>query len=280
MKRKTMTMMLCLLTVLSLVGVGFASWIINDGDEEVRNGNIVVDTVSDERLELTVTPLQLSSGVHNTALDINFTAPSGYDNNNKWLQSDTTVYESLEVSFNCTVSKKNNTTFTSVNDIVLTLDFTEPALTKQQQKVQNGELVTDGEGQPVFETVDTAYGAAKKANCFAFATSVDGKTAAKDESDNNISGLFISNLTLSQDKETITFELTIKYVWGTAFGGENPFDFYAAKAKASTKCNEAVGNILAADATWGDHAAYYLGLLEAISSTASYSLTIQVDPNL
>ena len=49
MKRKTLTMVLCLLTCLSLVGVGFASWVISSGDTEKLTGNIQVDTVTDHR---------------------------------------------------------------------------------------------------------------------------------------------------------------------------------------------------------------------------------------
>ena len=57
MKRKTLTLVLCLLTVMSLVGVGFASWVINANASEDVSGNIVVDTVSDERYNISVVNL-------------------------------------------------------------------------------------------------------------------------------------------------------------------------------------------------------------------------------
>ena len=54
MKRKTLTLVLCLLTVMSLVGVGFASWVIDADASAPVEGNIIVDTVADKRLELAV----------------------------------------------------------------------------------------------------------------------------------------------------------------------------------------------------------------------------------
>lgn len=52
MKRKTMTLVLCLLAALALVSVGFASWVISADATGDATGNITVDTVSDHRLSV------------------------------------------------------------------------------------------------------------------------------------------------------------------------------------------------------------------------------------
>lgn len=52
MKRRSLTVLLCLLAIISLASVGFASWVISAGDEEVATGSIVVENVTDERLEI------------------------------------------------------------------------------------------------------------------------------------------------------------------------------------------------------------------------------------
>ena len=56
MKRKTLTLTLCLLALVALFSVGFAAWVvtapINDTD---ASGNFVVEEVSDERVTLTAT---------------------------------------------------------------------------------------------------------------------------------------------------------------------------------------------------------------------------------
>ena len=55
MKRKTMTLVLCLLAALALVSVGFASWVISADANKTVSGNIKVDTVEDKRLSADVT---------------------------------------------------------------------------------------------------------------------------------------------------------------------------------------------------------------------------------
>ena len=50
MKRRSLTVLLCLLAIISLASVGFASWVISaDGEEQVE-GNISVETVADKRV--------------------------------------------------------------------------------------------------------------------------------------------------------------------------------------------------------------------------------------
>ena len=50
MKRRSLTVLLCLLAIISLASVGFASWVISaDGEEQVE-GNISVETVTDQRV--------------------------------------------------------------------------------------------------------------------------------------------------------------------------------------------------------------------------------------
>ena len=50
MKRRSLTVLLCLLAIISLASVGFASWVISAGDDVEATGNIQVENVSDERL--------------------------------------------------------------------------------------------------------------------------------------------------------------------------------------------------------------------------------------
>lgn len=50
MKRKTMTLVLCLLAALALVSVGFASWVISAEAKHTVEGSITVDAVVDKRL--------------------------------------------------------------------------------------------------------------------------------------------------------------------------------------------------------------------------------------
>lgn len=49
MKRRSLTLVVCLLATLSLASVGFAAWVISAGDTEQLTGSITVETVTDER---------------------------------------------------------------------------------------------------------------------------------------------------------------------------------------------------------------------------------------
>lgn len=304
MKRKTMTMLLCLLTVLSIVGVGFASWVITAEATEIRTGNIVVDTVTDERLSIIVSPSQFVSqpkkvngeiqkdaegnviyeDVHNTALDINFTAPKT-TLPITWLKVETDAdyaYECLTVSYTATITRKDGNAFNGKDDVDLTATFVEP-----EKEYKEGET-----------TKKTAYALALEAGCFELASGTEyGETGNKISLNGEYADGISSTITISNDNRTITYTVVVRYVWGKAFGYKNPFNFYNETTKVTENdkqvdkyvrpvndlCNvevkDAKGNIINKDkATWGDHAAYYLGLLEDIAATASYSLTITAQP--
>ena len=238
MKRKSLTMILCLLTCLSLVGVGFAAWVITAPAQGEAPGNIVVDTVEDKRLSVAVELV-------GTNKDIILNGPST-NSVGTWLTYKGSKVENRSVSYKCTVSYKDSTkkftAKTELNDPTVT--FTAPK--------------------------NTAYSTAVEKGCFALASgSVEGKTYTK--------GVNVSELTVNASG-AIEFTITVKYVWGSAFENENPFDCYSDK-NISDDCGfDIEGNT---DATWGDHAAYYLGLLDAIDASGNdvdYNLTVQVTP--
>lgn len=54
MKKRTIALMLSVLAVMMLIGVGFASWVITQGASNEQSGNIVVDTVTDNRVYVSV----------------------------------------------------------------------------------------------------------------------------------------------------------------------------------------------------------------------------------
>lgn len=247
MKRKTLTLILCLLTVMSLVGVGFASWVISANDSEVVNGNIVVDTVTDNRLDLTAPQ---------TADDLVFCGePDGYAApTGAWLTFDGEEKETvLTVTVACTVALKGG----------------NPLAT-------NG-TVTEGKTR-VGVALGATFAPAENA-ALAKAIAQGCLTLTKDA--------VLEDITLSSDKTTLTFNVVVEYEWGAAFGNKNPFEFYnelsggaqLRKVDAKITAGDIKGDetgLIAGTSTWGDHAAYYLGLLDAVDAAgqATYSITI------
>lgn len=247
MKRKTLTLILCLLTVMSLVGVGFASWVISANDSKVTNGNIVVDTVTDNRLDLTA-PQTAADLVFCGERD-GYIAPTG-----AWLtfEGDEKV-TNLKVTVACTVVLKGGNALPTNNNVV-------------EGKTRVGVAL----GADFAPAENSALDKAIAQGCL---------TLTKDA--------VVEAVTLSSDMKTLTFNVVVEYGWGAAFGNKNPFDFYnelsgeAQLRKVDAKITEGdikgtETGLTAGTSTWGDHAAYYLGLLDAVDAAgqATYSITI------
>lgn len=253
MKRKTLTLVLCLLTVMSLVGVGFASWVISADASQTVTGDIIVDTVTDERYNLSVGPV--------TANDIIFAAPqtkSTYQNawlTQKFEDGVDAIYENLTVTYPCTLTKKDGSTFTAnvdvVNEVYYNVVFNEPA-------VETGE-----EGAKV----DTSYKNAKDLKVI--------------ELYNN-TGYQIKNVQIASDYKSVTFDLVVGYSWGELFDVDgsnlNPFDYYNNGKDPNASSNVNIDNT-EGNESWGDHALYVLNLLSSIDAAAEYGVTITVSKN-
>lgn len=55
MKRRTLTLTLCILACVALIGVGFASWIITNDVAATKEGSIAVDVIDDQTHEIKIT---------------------------------------------------------------------------------------------------------------------------------------------------------------------------------------------------------------------------------
>lgn len=238
MKRKTLTLCLSLLACLSLIGVGFAAWVISSTNSVVETGNISVETVNDERFTVA-----LAEGT--TISDIYYgwdsTLADQVQAENVWLDNDdkTTVRSNLTVKFNITVTAG---TPLSAND----------------EATWNNAIALTPTVEVVAAESSTAYEDAYKAGAITEKPSISFKYVEATTS-------------------VATYEVTISAKWGSEFEEKNPYVFYNDGSKTvSQLCGKAVNGITAEKATWGDHAAYYLGLIEAIADTADYKVTIAV----
>ena len=113
MKRKTMTLVLCLLAALALVSVGFASWVISADANEAKTGNITVDTVTDQRLSLEVS---LATG---SKPDLTF-GKNDSNNPNHWFYNNGDLTENLEVVYNVKVTADNQAIAPKTINVTLT----------------------------------------------------------------------------------------------------------------------------------------------------------------
>ena len=163
MKRKTLTLTLCILACFAVISVGFAAWIItNDAKEEVT-GNITVDNVVDNTMTITVDTTDIKSIV--------FGGLETDGREHKWLVNNT-AKENLTVKFEITVKKGGvetndvtpEATIAVLKDgVLLGNDATDPYHTAITKKLITAPTVNvakiDGDGKYQV-TVTYAWGTA------------------------------------------------------------------------------------------------------------------------
>ena len=122
MRRKNLTVFICLLATLALASIGFAAWVITNDANAGDTGSITVDIVKDARIDMSAEILNDDAIV--------FGSKSTIDATYKWLKYEQTkdgagtvldLDENLSITVKITVS--NYSYLTSTNAVTLT--FTE-----------------------------------------------------------------------------------------------------------------------------------------------------------
>lgn len=170
MKKKTLGLIIAGVAAASMIGTGFAAWIITSNATETAEGQFRVDTVEEKGVDITA---EFGTGEGT----INFLAPASA--NSGWLTSDGAtgtekLFTDLTVDFTLTGSS-------AATDFVVTytIDYSD-----------------------VQAAIDANYITAP-------VLSIGG-----------------TDLTSTSTFDATDATLTITFDWGTAFGGENPYDYY------------------------------------------------------
>ena len=261
MKKRIITLVLSALAVVLLVGVGFASWVISQGATSEQKGNILVETVKDERLAVSISD---PSGA------FQFGAPNGATKDGNWLfeDNDAALPENLEVSFIVTVTRP-----------------TAFALNAQNQP--DGLSLTAVLGDKVLASATDTTGVDYPVAFFAPAATPTryGVNAANDD----------TLWTMSNGNMTATTTVVVELKWGDLFGNVNPYEFF--NEKSGTNFVRPVNGKLSADEvsalnaaglkvgaedftvedTYGDYA---LAALEKIREFNSYLFKLTIEVNV
>lgn len=184
--KKKLGLILSLLMCVSVIGVGFAAWIITTGSSDDAEGNITVDAVSTKIV--TVTAEMTDASIH-------FGAPASKDEEvtNNWLLNDAMGLEDLSYTVKVTIENYNQLTG-------LTFGFT----------------VVDNENET---TNADKYQSVLDANLIVAPNVSDSNVVVDENYDFAANGWNISGTTASKD-------FTFTYAWGTVFGKKNPINFY------------------------------------------------------
>lgn len=197
-----------IMSTIALMSTGFAAWVISGNNEDVREGTITVDTVSNEsRLISGFTwvgganpkivfsmPETPTESFDSPRVTNNYDASVGYEN-----LSAKATFEITNVNDGETLNDIMEIEF-SLKDVAEQTNFTTAINEKYITAVPS--LNIDGEGWSSFTTISNEKGTAE------YGISV--KKSSEEASSTN----------------KTKFEIEIKFAWGEAFNYENPYYYY------------------------------------------------------
>lgn len=215
MKKKFSLTLISILSVVVLVGVGFAAWIITTPNvEKKQTGTITASGVTDARYELTAT---ITNG------SIVFGKPSGYDDNSAgnsdWFKPDKNVgAENLIATLTLTLTKPDG--ITALDDDVFNNHLPDMfTFTMNATKPGSGEETTVGANDDFNHAVSKNHVKNPTISYGAVSDTVTLGTAINIAKDAFTKG--------ADNKYTLT--ITITFAWGTAFTDAthiNPYDYF------------------------------------------------------
>lgn len=211
MKKKLTITIASILSVIVIIGVGFAAWVItNPKVEDTADGSISVETVTDKSYSL-------SCGA--VTGDIKFGAPQ--KTSTGWLSYDSDEVGNLIATFTLKLTWNDAT-------IIPDLNLKMEALKESgENKVPTDVFATLKDGEKALLANPTiSYDSATATTPVTVTMNGKGVTIPK-------SAFGITESTTGAGEKEIT--VTIKFGWGEFFGNQNPYDYYLNKDYDSYK---------------------------------------------
>lgn len=235
-KKKTRSKMIAasiaILSSAAVVSTGFAAWVISGGEEQHVSGNITADSVSNNFHEIVF-------ATEGNDAKVFFGGPSQDEqkkNASAWLKTtDGSEVEDLEAEFTFTVSG-------------LTSAETDPSnLFKSIKLEENTEASAAAEKK--FSTYAETNGKKYLADLPKY--DVVSKKAFDTGKPTSVGICLQSKNDFASGKQT--FVVSIRFGWGTAFEGNNPFTYYNDLPKNTTNislANDTLGELHKIDASF------------------------------
>ena len=223
MKRKALTITICFLALVSIVSIGFASWVITKPiEQQTATGSITAEAVEVDGYTLGVE--WQGVGVDETPV-IHFGKPSPETTLptpvgvTAWLAADG---DSQEEALTCTLRITVSNTDNIASGLTLTLNTVIDDVLKE------------------LDDEETAFGKAFAANYIAMPTV---KVGANDAAAYNpATKVAIAETDFTPDSEGAASgycDVVITFAWGSVFGGVNPLNHYNQDNYTDEKANEA-----------------------------------------
>lgn len=238
MKKKTITFVVGLLMFVSLISVGFASWIISTSTEKEAEGSFTVEEVVDARLGIeykwvtpvygdTDNPTKITGYTEDAdANNIHFGSPKNMNTSGAWLTNTDEKEEILDVYLQITFTNLKGSGYTL--DGAITLDY------KAKNTVEDNEETTDkDETENPFNTLGSEY--VKFADTNVEAIYLVSNTVTPDGGGEPVTTYYLSSassyaadkvLATVDEHNSATVVVKVSFEWGNKFDNKNPYDFY------------------------------------------------------
>lgn len=237
MKKKTITFVVGLLMFVSLISVGFASWIISTSTKQEAEGSFTVEEVVDARLGIeykwvtpvygdTSDPTKITGYTEDVdANNIHFGSPKNMNTSGAWLTNTDEKEEILDVYLQITFTNLKGTGY--ILDGAITLDY------KAKNTVEDNEETTDkDETENPFNTLGSEY--VKFAETNLDKIYLVSNTVTPEGQTESVTTFYLSSTeNYAEDKVLATLEgnsatvvVKVSFEWGDKFDNENPYDFY------------------------------------------------------
>lgn len=208
MKRRNLTLSICMLAILAFSSIGFAAWVITrPSTDYATEGAIIVDAATNGAYELVVPT---------TAGNIVFGAPADATNDGtQWLvNEDNTEVLSQTIQISVDIADDNTELEDiAINDLKISLAYVSKS--------------TDSEGKPIEVDESASFQACVDANLIVapklyYCSAINTETGEKTWTE------FASGATLD---DAVCFlngvcELKVEFAWGTEFNSMNPYEYY------------------------------------------------------
>ena len=238
MKRRNLTLSLCLLAILAFSSIGFASWVITrPSAENFAEGQIIVDDATNGAYTLVV-PTEMGQIVFGSPAE-----PGEYEE--VWLNN-TNHVEVLSQTIALQIDPaEDGKTFADIKDSVNSLKVSLSYIS--YLKNDSGEYELDEHGNKIEQSKATNFTHCVTENYIV--EPVLSYYAGKDDQDNDIWTEFTNGGTLDvdsafNDQGICTIKVEFKWgSWGGNTANVNPYDYYNGQKYTSALANEAQENL-------------------------------------
>lgn len=243
MKKKTITFVVGLLMFVSLISVGFASWIISTSTEKEAEGSFTVEEVVDARLGIeykwvtpvygdTSDPSNITGYTEDAdANNIHFGSPKNMNTSGAWLTNTDEKEEILDVYLQITFTNLRGSGYKL--DGAITLDY------KAKNTVEDNEETDEDETENPFNELGSEYVKFAETNLDTKTNLVKiylvSNTVIPEGQTESVTTYYLSStedyaenkvLATVDENNSATVVVKVSFEWGSKFENKNPYDFY------------------------------------------------------